>query len=434
MSKARSVAALSFFTSLIRVIGGPVTILLVSSILTIEEMGFYYTFFSFISMAQLFEIGVGFVLKQYYSHDCKHDENGQITAESKQICGRLFRFSVQWYSVLSVIYVLALIPFGFLYFADYAGDVNWTFAYIVLIISTSLRVSVNVFDSYLDGMQHQVALNKVRLFSSLSMSFSLWLCIYLDFKLVSLGISQLVYVLVFIAFLYKNKNEYLGEIDFKLKDYSFKSEMKRIFPLLGRTSVVWFFGYFFWNGFTLLSFKLYGAETAGMIGLSIALARGGYDVASSFMINQRTIIANYLGNDKFTDAYGLFRKYFLFSTAVLICGYTGFFLLKFIMPSFYLFDKVINDVDLVTIFGFYVLVLIMTGMNNFVRAYKIEPFLFLSIYNAISVPLAFYITSILGWDKMFLLSVLVFLPSIIYSGVFFLKKTRESKLSIRNLT
>ncbi len=427
MKKAGRVAALSFLTSLIRVIGGPVTILLVSSILTVEEMGFYYTFFSFISMAQLFEIGVGFVLKQYYSHDCKHDEDGKLTADSREICGRLFKFSTQWYAGLSTIYILALIPFGYVYFNDYAGDVDWTFPYILLIISTGARVLINVFDSYLDGMQHQVLLNKARLYSSLSMSFSLWVCIYSNFKLVSLGLSQLVYVFVFVAMLFLNRREFWHELKLKVDEYSFKKEMVRIFPLLGKTSIVWFFGYFFWNGFTLLSFKIYGAEMAGKIGLSVALARGGYDVANSFVNNQRTIVANAIANDKFHDGYGLFKKYFLFSLAILACGFTGFMLLQLIWPDFYLFDKVIPNADLIALFVFYFLILYMTGVNNFVRSYKIEPFLLLSVYNAIAIPVAFYITPILGMSNLFTLSLVAFAPSIIISTYVYNKRVRLSK-------
>ncbi len=427
MKKAGRVAVLSFFTSLIRVIGGPVTILLVSSILTVEEMGFYYTFFSFISMAQLFEIGVGFVLKQYYSHDCKHDEEGKLKPESREVCGRLFKFSTQWYAGLSTFYVLILIPFGYMYFSDYAGDVDWTGPYLLLIVSTGVRVVINVFDSYLDGMQHQVLLNKARLYSSLSMSLSLWVCIYSNFKLVSVGLSQLIYVVVFVLLLYLNRDEFWDEIKLKLDEYSFKKEMVRIFPLLGKTSVVWFFSYFFWNGFTLLSFKFYGAEMAGKIGLSVALARGGYDVANSFVNNQRTIVANSIANDKFFDGYALFKKYFLLSLVILACGYTSFMLLQLMWPDFYLFNKIVPDADLITLFVFYFLILYMTGVNNFVRSYKIEPFLLLSVYNAIAIPVGFYLTPILGISNLFALSLAAFVPSIIISSYIYHKRVRLSK-------
>ncbi len=428
MTKARSVAVLSFFTSLIRVLGGPITILLVTSTLSVEEMGFYYTFFSFISMSQLFEVGVSFVLKQYYSHDCKYDDNGQLSSENKLRCGRLLRFSIQWYSGIAIIYFIIIVPVGFLYFFDYSGEVDWQSAYLLLILSTSLRFIVNIIDSYLDGMQRQVLLNKTRFFSSLFMSLTLWASIYLGFDLMSLGISQCVYVIVFVLFASKYRVQYSRDICLSPINYSFKIEVKRIFPLMGRTSMVWFLGYFFWNGFTLLSFKLYGAEMAGKIGLSIALAKGGYDIANSFLINQRTMIANYLAHDDFSSAYRLFQRYFALAFSILMIGYSGIFVIKCLFPSFYLFDNTLENFDLLSIFLFYCLAMVMTGFNNFVRAYKIEPFILLSLYNAFFIPLMFYLTPLMGINGMFTASIIMFIPSIIYSSYYFMKRVKKSKV------
>ncbi|MFC3121274.1 hypothetical protein [Agaribacter flavus] len=430
MKKSDRVAALSFFTSLIRVLGGPITIIMVSSMLSTEEMGFYFTFFSFVVMAQLFEVGVGFVLKQYYSHDCKYDENKNLTQMSAELCGHLLKFSIQWYACLTILYTVVLIPLGYLYYADYSGDIEWELPYIVLICCVAIRIFSNVLDSYLDGMQHQVLLNKARLFSSLSMSVTIWICIYSGLELFSLAISQAISVLVFISILYTFRTKFIDEIQLKLSDYSFKTQFKRIFPLLGKTSVVWFFGYFFWNGFTLLGFKLYGAEIGGLIGLSIALAKGGYDVANSFLMNQRTMIANNIANNKFEQAYSIFVKYFSFSLMVLVLGYSGFFVVKSIFPSFYLFDKILQVHDLVSIFGFYLMILYMTGVNNFVRAYKIEPFIYMSIYNALSVCLAFYITPILDVEGLFYLSLLALAPSLVYSTFIYSNKVTQSKKAI----
>ncbi|WP_367990324.1 lipopolysaccharide biosynthesis protein [Vibrio sp. NTOU-M3] len=424
MKKAGRVATLSFFTSLIRVLGGPVTILMVSSLLTVEELGFYYTFFSFISMAQLFEIGVGFVLKQYYSHDCNRDIDNVLTPESKLACNKLFKFSLQWYLLLGLAYILILLPFGYYYFSDYTGVVDWKEPYILLIFATSFRIFINVLDSYLDGMQHQILLNKARLWSSLSMSICIWLTIYMDFGLYSLGISQFVNIIIFIVIVIASRKAFLNDVELTLTGYNFKEEFLRIFPLLGKTSVVWFFGYFFWNGFTLLSFKIYGAEFAGKIGLSIALARGGYDVANSFTNNQRTMIANYLAREQITDAYRIFNKYFSISIIVLLLGYFSFVCIKFIFPSFYLFEKTLSNVDLISIFMFYVLVLIMTSLNNFVRSFKIEPFICLSIFNAIFVPVSFYIASEISVPSIFTLSILVMLPSVGYSILYFYRKKK----------
>ncbi|MGD8172072.1 hypothetical protein ACQEXU_10450 [Vibrio sp. TRT 21S02] len=421
------IAILSLFTSLVRVLGGPITIILVSSMLTLEKMGFYYTFFSIIAMAQLFEVGVGFVLKQYYSHDCVYESNGSLTDKSITKSSHLFRFSIQWYLTLTVIYIAVLLPFGSYYFRDYSGNVEWQFPYVLLVIATGLNIFLNVVVSYLDGMQHQILLNKARLISSLSMSVSLWILIASGFDLYSLGISQGISVIVFLTVSYVKKSNYIHNISLNLQGYSFKAQFKKVFPLLGKTGIVWFFGYFFWNGFTLLSFKLYGAEIAGKIGLSLALAKGGYDIANSFIANQRTVMANLIANNKESESLSTFYRYFIISTVVLILGYSAYFVFRTIFPDFYIFEKVISNSEMLYLFIFYCLTLGMTSMNNYVRSYKIEPFLTLSLYNSIFVPGGFYIASKLGSVSIFLAPVLVMILPLSFSIYIFIRKVRCSR-------
>ncbi len=72
--------------------------------------------------------------------------------------------------------------------------------------------------------------------------------------------------------------------------------------------------------------------------------------------------------------------------------------------------------------------MVMTGFNNFVRAYKIEPFILLSLYNAFFIPLMFYLTPLMGINGMFTASIIMFIPSIIYSSYYFMKRVKKSKV------
>ena len=197
MKKTDRIAILSLLTSLIRVLGGPVTILMVSSHLSLEEMGFYYTFFSFIVMTQLFEVGIGFVLKQFYSHDCQYDDQGFLSEKSLIESSKLFIFSCQWYTGLAVIYLALLVPFSKLYYLNYEGEIEWEGPLLLLLVVTSLKLISNIVDTYLDGMQKQIILQKARLFSSIAMSLSLWAMISLDCQLYTIGLSLLVSIKVF---------------------------------------------------------------------------------------------------------------------------------------------------------------------------------------------------------------------------------------------
>lgn len=423
LSKTDIIAAYSFGAAIIRMLSGPLTILIVSAFLTIEEMGFYYTFYSFVTMALLFEVGVGYVLKQFYSHEVKLDASGKLEYESQVRINHIFRFSVHWYSVVVIAYVTGISILGWFYFSDYTGDVEWQAPFFLLVFMTGIRIFVNVFDSYLDGMQHQEVVNAIRLFSTLLAAFTLWLFIYLGFGLLSIALSQLASALAIIVMVIGYRSTVFTYLSNEFSEnYSFKEQFRGIFPLFGRTSLVWFFGYFFWNSFTLIAFRIYGAEFAGRIGLSVSMARGGFDIASSFLNNQRTVFANLIANNKVDQSLIIFRKYFIVAIVVLFSGYSAFFVIYQIFPDFYLFNKALDTEQLITLFLFFFITLITSSLNNLVRAYKIEPFVLLSIYSACFVPLAFFIGAKLEFDNIFLLPLSVLIvPVIVSIRTFYLK-------------
>lgn len=416
LNKTEVVALYSVAVAITRILSGPLTILIVSAFLSVEEMGFYYTFYSFVTMAMLFEVGVGYVLKQFYSYEVKPDTKGDISFEDKRSINHIFRFSLQWYALVSVLYTLCIGIGGAIYFSDYQGTLHWQEPFFLLVIVSGFRVFLNVFDSFFDGIQHQELINSIRLFSTLLSALVLWLAIYFGASLYSVAISQLCSGLLIMMFVFKNKFIILKMINRSfLIDYSFRKQFEKIFPLFGRTSIVWFFGYFFWNGFTLISFKVYGAEFAGRVGLSVSIARGGFDVANSFLVNQRTILANRIANGRTKEALTIFSKYFLFSSLVLIIGYCLFVLVWLFFPSFYIFDKILPMESTVTLLFFFAITLVFTAVCNFVRAYKVEPFVFVSIYNALCIPFLFWYSYLHQLENIFALSLFALIVPFIFA-------------------
>ena len=369
-------------------------------------MGFYYTFYSFATMAMLFEVGVGYVLKQFYSYEVTLDEAGTIYSEGRRNINHIFKFSLHWYALVSILYSLCIGIGGAIYFSDYQGTVQWQAPFYLLVLMSGFRVFLNVFDSFLDGIQRQELINAIRLYSTLFSAIALWIAIYVGANLYSVAISQFSSGFVILILIHKYKNSFSSIVDNRLTlDYSFKSQFKKIFPLFGRTSVVWFFGYFFWNGFTLIAFKVYGAEFAGRVGLSVSIARGGFDVANSFLINQRTILANKIANNKTKEALKIFTRYFFLSSIILLSGYCLFITTWLMFPDFYIFNKLLPMQLVITLLFFFVITLIFTATSNFVRAYKVEPFVLISIYNAFCIPFFFWLSYIYQLENIFLLSV-----------------------------
>ncbi|WP_158224716.1 hypothetical protein [Agaribacterium haliotis] len=363
------------------------------------------------------------MLKLFYSHEVRFDEGGKLDHDCLQSINRIYRFSMQWYVLVVLAYCFSVSAFGWFYFADYEGDIHWQLPFFLMVLMNGARIFLNVFDSYLDGVQYQELANSIRLVNTLVSAVALWLFIYLDFGLMALALSQLASVISIIVMLCLYQEKTFAYVRSGLPiEYSFRRQFKEIFPLFGKTSLVWFFGYFFWNGFTLVAFRAGGAEFAGRVGLSVSIARGGFDVASSFLNNQRTMFANWVANDQLSKAMSVFKKYFAVSVLVLLGGYGAFFSLYYILPDFYIFEKLVNKEQLAMLFLFYFITLVTSSLNNFVRAYKVEPFVWLSLYGAFMVPFTFWLSLHAGLANVFVMPALVLLLTLVVSLRTFYKR------------
>ncbi|HGX0086754.1 TPA: O81 family O-antigen flippase, partial [Escherichia coli] len=186
--KYKTLSLLSVCLSSIRVFLGPITLLVLAKNLSTEELGFYYAFFSLTAMAQLLEVGMSSVLKQYYSHSYAiHD----ISEKNIKI-SNYFNFSIYWYLILSILFFILGGGVSYVMFNDYNGIVNWKLPWFFLLFVSCTNLLVLPLNAMLDGTQRQQLLMKANIVSQLMIAISLWLTIYLGLGLYSLGLSQLV--------------------------------------------------------------------------------------------------------------------------------------------------------------------------------------------------------------------------------------------------
>ncbi|EFJ6375236.1 O156 family O-antigen flippase, partial [Escherichia coli] len=75
-------------------------------------------------------------------------------------------------------------------------------------------------------------------------------------------------------------------------------------------------------------------------------------------------------------------------------GYVFFLLLMYLFPEFYLFKKIVGSSYLISIFVFFIILLFLTSGNNYVRCFKTEPFVKVSIFHGVMVPTLFYLSSV----------------------------------------
>ncbi|MCD9539151.1 hypothetical protein [Photobacterium carnosum] len=406
MSKNFKVAGLSSISRAVKIFIAPITLLVISKKLSSEELAFYYTFFSLISMQQLAELGIGHVIKQYISHAYILDLDGNITNNAKKEIKGFYQLSKFWFDGVALFLLIVVGISGYYYLSLSNSNINWNIPWVLLVFSTAISTRIMPIQLLLDGTQNQVIIQKVNIYSSIINSVVLCFMLYIGCGLYSISIA--IFLSFIMMYIMMVKSSVFFNIKKEILEYDIFIDLKKIFsdvfPLLSKVSIVWALGFIFWNSFNFISFSLLNIDDAGKIIFAIALAKAGFGISESLTQGQSTIFSNLIGNKKEVEARVIFKKYFKVSIIVLLIGYISFFIFWNIFPDFYIFNKLPNKLIVSQIFLFHFILLYMIIINNFIRCYKIEPFIKQSISMSVFLPVIYYISLKIDVNYAFLSS------------------------------
>ncbi|MEJ8679050.1 hypothetical protein P0C22_10885 [Plesiomonas shigelloides] len=410
--KHRSIATAAFISQALRVISGPLTILFVARNLTSEEMSFYYSFFNVIALQQILEMGLGFVIKQYISHEYKIDQERNWLNCSIANVKSYFIFASVWFFVIAL-FVLGMVGlFGIWFFSSYQGDIVWQSPWWAIVVITSITTLVTPIQFLLEGCQQQLILYKARVFSALVSALSLCISLYYGAGLYSVAVSLLCSNLALYLFIYKPSAELLNKLFSVSSSKTIRKTLAEIWPMLSKLSVTWVMGYFLWNSFNLIAFKFLPLDLAGRVGFTLSLARAGLSIAESLVASQTTIYASQISDGKIDIAKANFEKLMLLSCAVLFSGYLLYLLAAIGFSDFFIFSKALPIKETVWVFIYFLLLLPVLLQANFCRCFKREPYFYLSMFVNIQVPIVFLITCYYirqpSFEYLLLFSIFVF--------------------------
>lgn len=430
-SRYTQVASLALLAQVTRIFSGPVILLFISGSLTKEQMSFYFPFFNLIAMQQLLELGIGFTIKQFISHAFK-ETDGVWCVESIRRIKSYFRLALLWFVLLSLFILFGIGFFGAWFFSSYDGDVNWILAWWSLVTVTALTTLMTPVQFIIEGTQKQIELYKGKMLYSLVSSISICFSLYCGLGLFSVAISVCLSNIALYVYLSPTIKLLFNQI-IVVEGYgkSIRGTLVEMWPMLSKISITWLTGYFFWNSFNLIAFKELSPEMAGQFGFTLSLARAGYGVAESLVGSQSTIYSQEISNGNILKAKSIFEKSMLCSMLLLFTGYVSYILLYVYFPGFYFFEKTLDFNSTIPMFLYFFLLLPVVLMANFCRCFKEERYLKLSLFCNISVPLFFYISSVVFGTVTFLVLLPLSVIFIFWSLLLFSKVVSE-KLVLLN--
>lgn len=390
IARGLEISIYSALTSVIRIVSGPIVLLVISDRFSSEEIGFYYTFFSLVAMQQLAELGLGHTLKQYISHAYKVQDDIWCY-KSKIKIKAYISFGFKWFCFVSTFIMFLVGPAGWYYYSDYTGSVDWSTPWVALIIVSALVTLLTPIQLAIDATQNQKQVFKAQFISSLIGTFSICIFVYAGCSLYTIALSTLLSSIVLYIVLYDRISHLYRELTALSSQDNTKDIFDELWPMLSKVSIVWGLGFLFWNGFNLIAFKIYDTEYAGKVIFTLVLARAGYNLAESIFSSQMTVIANKIATGHINEVIEYAGKYQKLSILVLTLGYFAFFFASIIFDKLLIFEKITEPEYTASIFAFFFSLLVLTTRTNLVRCFKVEPFVFVSIFHSISVPFSFYV-------------------------------------------
>lgn len=422
-----SASLFSVLSQLARVVSGPLVLLVITSSLDSEVMGFYFTFINIIALQQILEMGFGFTIVQFISHAQTKGGGEKHTVQANSY--RYYLLSKVWFLIIAICVAVFINLGGVWFYSGYQGGVAWLYPWQLLIVSVSINCFLMPCQILLEGAQQQVVVYRARFFSAIVGSVMLLICIFYNLGLYSLSIAGIGSSMVLYLLLKPHYKLFTNDVSWQVscetnKVNLLKNTITEVWPMLSKISVTWILGYFFWNSFNLISFKLMTPSFAGKLGLSLAMAKAGYSIAESLLTAKISLFSNLIAQKKSSVALSVFQRNFYAAMTVLIAGYIVF-LLFYTTGMFPFINKKVLDVEnLVSIFMYFTILLPITLHANYCRAFKHEPYFYLSLFMNLCVPIVFIVSCMYFPVNIFAPLCIVNLISLYWSTLIFKRQNR----------
>jgi O-antigen/teichoic acid export membrane protein len=268
---------------------GLITLLLISSYLTPEVQGFYFTFISVLALQGLIELGFSLVITPFASHEWVHlgwDGKGLIAGEEKPLSRliSLGRLVFKWYLIAGILFTVCVFFAGNWFFSQetYPG-IHWQGPWLVATILAGLQFFTLPFYAILEGCNQIKNVYLFRLLKAIFSALSMWAVMVSGGELwivaAVLG-SRFLVDLVFILGLYRNFFKSFISIT-PTTHIPWKSE---VWPMQWRISLGAISAYFMFSIYSPILFHYHGPVVAGQFGMTWQVVEVLSGLASAWIL------------------------------------------------------------------------------------------------------------------------------------------------------
>jgi hypothetical protein len=372
-------------------VSGLLTAAFVAWFFTPELQGYFFTFGSLLTLQTFVELGFGELLQQFMSHEWAKAAS-RVPEERARALSRLaglLRFSILWYAGIALLLCAGLGVAGSLYFRTFSrgAAVSWELAWWSAVAATALSVLLTPVFSLLAGANRVETVHGVRLFQGLASRVAGFLAIASGWGLESVALTRTVSLLAGLLGLRREAFSIARRLRSAPAPISYRREL---WPLQWKFALSWLSGYLLYSLFTPALFAFHGPELAGRMGMTAAAAAAISSSAFSVTATKVPRLAILAAGRDYPAMDALFRRATSSSVAVAAAGSALFLSLLAAarMLDFDLASRFLPGLESLLLLSALVLQQVRFAMGSYLRAHKAEPFMLLSVLEALAaVPL-----------------------------------------------
>lgn len=372
-------------------LSGVVTLLLVVRYLTPDEQGYYYTFASLLAMQILFELGMSYVVMQFASHEMAHlswSDDGTIDgdARAKYRLRSLLLLVTKWYSVISALIIVVILPMGWWFFSvnHPQTSVNWQPAWAWLVLAAATNIFFLPLLALLEGCSRIVEVARLRMFQNIIGSLAAWTVLMSGGGLLAMPVMSTGLAAVALVWLWRTKRNFIKKLLTEKSTAVGISWKKEIWPFQWKIALSWLSGYFIFQLFTPVLFAYRGSVEAGQMGMSIAIANALISIPMAWMNTKAPSFGALVARREYAKLDQLFAMTLSRSLGVMVVLGGVLCIINYIIhiENFVFANRVLDWLPFCILIGATTLNYVSYCQSAYLRAHKEEPFLATSLISA----------------------------------------------------
>lgn len=410
------------FFSLIR---SPINAFFMIQYLTLPQQGLWYTFISLGALSVFAELGFTTVVSQFVSYEFAHlkEDKNRIIGDSDRLdrFWGLIKFALKIYLIIIPFAIAILGIVGTLFFkSESVFTLTAWYAYCII---GGISLFVSLFQSIFQGIDKVAIIQK----NSTYLSFLLlgFTCLFLFFgmNIWALVVANLFSALFTSFLLFKEGRNFWDQL-WKYKIQNRYEFWKEIVPLQWRYAITWTSGFFVFSLTTPAIYKFTNPEVAGKYGLTLAIISSINAISYGWISTKIPKFNMFASRNEENQLIKLFNKSFFQGSLIYIIGIISFFLFLSILQEFSIYGNRFLDLSntlFLAISNF--ALFIITSLAVYTRSHRIEPFIFYSSLQALSmIVLAVFLLPIIGFQKFLICNaIFLWLIMVPYMIIMFIK-------------